>query len=90
MLLNARPYLAFLHGCRENDQPGSVGDDFLEIGDGGGVSEQRDSREPILEMREDIGNGVLVDYLNEVDVLMYSVVETANIDEVGGVGPAAV
>lgn len=41
-------------------------------------------------MGEDVGNGVLVDYLNEVDVLMNAVVKTADIDEVGGVGPAAV
>lgn len=41
-------------------------------------------------MWEDIGNGVLVDHLNEVDVLMDAVIETANIDEIGGVGSAAV
>lgn len=41
-------------------------------------------------MREDIGNGVLVDHLNEVDVLMDAVVETADIDEVSRVGSAAV
>ena len=41
-------------------------------------------------MGEDIGDGVLVDYLNEVDVLVDAVVEAADVDEVGGVGPSAV
>lgn len=90
MLLNARPDLPFLHGSRVNDQPCSIRDDLLKIGDGGRVSEQRNSRESVLKMREDIGNGVLVDHLNEVDVLMDAVIETANVDEVSGVGSAAV
>lgn len=90
MLLNTRPDLSFLHGRRVNDQPRSVRDDLFKIGDGWGVSEQRNGRESVLKMREDIGNGVLVDHLNEVDVLMDAVVETADIDEIGGVGSAAV
>lgn len=90
MLLNTRPDLSFLDCCRVNDQPCSVRDDLFKIGDWGGVSEQRNGRESVLKMREDIGNGVLVDHLNEVDVLMDAVIETANIDEIGRVGPAAV
>lgn len=90
MLLNGSPDLAFLHSSWIDDQPGSVGDDFLEVGDGWRIGEEGDGGESVLEMGEDIGNGVLVYYLNEVDVLMNAVVETANVDEVGGVGSTAV
>lgn len=90
VLLNGRPHFGLLHRLGVGHQPCGVRKDLLEVGERGRVGEEGDGAEPILEVREDEGDGALVVDAHKIDALVDAVVEAADVEEVGGARTAGV
>ena len=87
MLLNCLFYLkGFISSLKLTivDQFSSIRKNLIQIMDSRWSCEQRNSTESTFEMRKDIGNRIFIVYLNKIDMLMYAIVETADIDEICG------
>lgn len=73
-----------VHGSSVVSQYCSVGKDFLEVVDEGGVDRETDGTEPVLEVREKVWNGLFIGNFDEDNLLSEGVVKGVHVDEVDG------
>lgn len=64
------------------DELSSIREDFIKIVNCWRCFKEWNGTEAAFEVRKDIGNSVFIGYLHKVDVLMDSIVEASDIDEI--------
>lgn len=85
MLINPCLKIGVFDGLLEADQDGSVGDDFLEVVHGFVFLDDGNGAQAVVEVREEVGDGVGVFEPGEDDRPVEGVVEAVQVDEVDDV-----